>query len=131
MSERFIQSGETVSDRKTGLMWQREASADRVVWKDGFAYIEKLNADKFAGFSDWRYPARDELATLILPEEDRHSGLYIDSTFGDQRNCWASTQAEGHGHEACYADFYYGDMYLVEENYANHFIRAVRDSHVE
>jgi hypothetical protein len=31
-------------------------------------------------------------------------------------------------HRACYADFYYGDVYIVEENYANHFVRAVRSA---
>lgn len=113
-----------VVDEKTGLMWQRGASSERMVWKAGFEYIEKLNAQNFAGFDDWRYPTRQELATLILPEEDRRSGLFIDPEFENQRNCWSSTQAEGH--QACYADFYYGDMYLVEENYANLFVRAVR-----
>ncbi len=115
-----------VLDAKTGLMWQRSASADRLVWKDGFSYIENLNAQKFGGHSDWRYPTRDELATLILSEEDRRSGLYIDPAFEKQRNCWSSTQADKH--QACYADFYYGDMYLVEENYANFHVRAVRSA---
>ncbi len=113
-----------VTDEKTGLMWQKDASEDRMVWKDGFSYIEKLNTENFAGYNDWRYPTKEELATLILSEEDRRSGLYIDSSFGKQRNCWSSTQ--GDHHQACYADFYYGDIYLVEENYANLFVRAVR-----
>lgn len=114
-----------VVDKQTGLMWQQGASADRMVWKAGFNYIDKLNAEKFAGHEDWRYPTREELETLILPEEDRRSGLFIDPAFEHQRNCWSSTQAEDH--QACYADFYYGDMYLVEENYANLFVRAVRN----
>ncbi len=125
MSERFVvEQDKVVVDRNTGLMWQKGASKDRFVWKGGFSYIEKLNAEEFAGHNDWRYPTKEELATLILPEEDRRSGLYIDPSFEGQRNCWSSTQADSH--QACYADFYYGDMYLVEENYANHFIRAVR-----
>lgn len=125
MSARFVvEQDKVVVDLETGLMWQKSASENRFVWKGGFAYIEKLNAEDFAGHNDWRYPSKEELASLILPEEDRHSGLYIDPAFEPQRNCWSSTQAESH--QACYADFYYGDMYLVEENYANHFIRAVR-----
>ncbi|MEM5788185.1 MAG: hypothetical protein AAGU11_12770, partial [Syntrophobacteraceae bacterium] len=67
---------------------------------------------------------KDELASLIEPEEDRKSGLFIDPAFETQRNCWSSTE-EDH-HQVCYADFYYGDMYLVEENYANYFVRGVR-----
>jgi len=126
MKERFMLREEktVVVDEKTGLMWQRSASEKRLVWKEGFSYIEKLNAEKFAGHGDWRYPTKEELATLILPEEDRNSGLYIDPVFETQRNCWSSSQAEGH--EVCYADFYYGDLYMVEGNYANYFVRAVR-----
>ncbi|MDR3556789.1 MAG: DUF1566 domain-containing protein [Syntrophobacteraceae bacterium] len=127
MEQRFILEKESVVlDSQTGLMWQRGASTARAVWKDGLEYIEKLNADSFAGYNNWRYPTEDELASLILPEEDRRSGLYIDPVFENQRNCWSSSRHEGHRHEACYADFYYGDMYLVEENYANLFVRAVR-----
>ena len=125
MEERFVVEKEKVIlDRQTGLMWQRGASIDRVVWKDGFEYIEKLNAESFAGYNDWRYPTKDELATIIVAEENRTTGLYIAPVFEKQRNCWSSTQCENH--QACYADFYYGDMYLVEENYANFFVRAVR-----
>ncbi len=127
MQQRFIlEKDAIVLDKQTGLMWQRGASSARTVWKDGFEYIEKLNAESFAGYNDWRFPTEDELASLILTEEDRKSGLYIDPVFENQRNCWSASTREGHRHEACYADFYYGDMYLVEENYANLFVRAVR-----
>lgn len=125
MSDRFVLRGNLmVLDREKRLIWQREASGERMVWKDGAAYIDLLNRQQFAGFSDWRYPTQEELTTLILPEEDRQSGLYISPLFGTQRNCWSSTEADDH--RACYADFYYGEVYLIEQNYANHFIRAVR-----
>ena len=125
MEDRFVLQGDlVVLDRETGLMWQRGASSDRMVWKSGFEYIEGLNQSCFAGFSDWRYPTKEELGGLVLPQEDRGSGLYIDSLFGGQRNCWTST--EGDHHRAVYVDFYYGDVYVVEGNYANFCIRAVR-----
>lgn len=125
MESRFVLQGDSVVlDRKTGLIWQKNASSDRMVWKGGFEYIDQLNTSKYAGFSDWRFPNKDELETLILPEEDRNTGHFADPLFGHQRNCWTST--EGEHHKACYVDFYYGDVYLIEENYANHFVRAVR-----
>lgn len=125
MEDRFVLKGNViVLDRETGLAWQRGASDDRMVWKDGHEYIRWLNEKKFAGFDDWRYPTKEELGSLILPKEDRSTGLFLSPLFGHQRNCWSSTEA-GH-HRACYADFYYGDLYLIEENYANHFVRAVR-----
>ncbi len=124
-SERFVLEGDlVVRDSETGLLWQLNASGERMVWKEGFGYVEHLNATRFAGFDDWRYPTREEMATLISAEEDRLTGLYIDPLFGTQRNCWTST--EGPHHQACYVDFYYGDVYLVEGNYANYSVRVVR-----
>lgn len=129
MSKRFtLRSDLVVLDRETGLAWQRNGSEDRMVWKDGFGYIEQLNQCRYAGHDDWRYPTREELATLILPEENRENGLFVSSLFGDQRCCWTSTEIDHHRHRACYGDFYYGDIYIVEENYANYFIRAVRNA---
>lgn len=126
MEGRFVGKGDQlVLDRENGLLWQRQASGDRMVWKDGFAYVDSLNQSNFAGFSDWRYPTKEELGALILKEENRQTGLYLDGLFGNQRNCWTSSEA-GH-HKACYVDFYYGDVYIIEDNYANHFIRAVRN----
>ena len=125
MSDRFVLKGElTVEDRETNLMWQRGASVDRMVWKDGFAYVDWLNQNLFGGYGGWRYPTKEEMATLISLEEDRRSGLYLDPLFGNQKCCWTATEM-GH-HRACYVDFYYGDVYVIEENYANHFVRAVR-----
>jgi serine/threonine-protein kinase len=125
MEDRFVLKKEAVVlDRQNGLAWQRTTSEEPMVWKDGFGYIDRLNETKFAGFDDWRYPTSDELATLILQEEDRNSGLYVSPLFASRRNCWASTEASHH--RACYVDFYYGDVYIIEGNYANHYIRAVR-----
>ena len=57
MSERFVVQGESVIvDRDTGLMWQRVPSQDRMVWKEGFGYVETLNKESFGGYRDWRYP---------------------------------------------------------------------------
>ena len=79
MEQRFIlEKDNVVLDKQTGLMWQRSASNDRIVWKGGFDYIDKLNTENFAGYNDWRYPTKDELATIIVAEENRTTGLYID-----------------------------------------------------
>ena len=125
MSDRFIVQGEgTVADQQTGLMWQRGASADRMVWQEGFTYIGQLNQGLYGGYGDWRYPTKEELASLISPVEDRRRGLYLSPLFGNQRCCWTATEMDHH--RACYVDFYYGDLYVIEGNYANHFVRAVR-----
>ena len=47
MKDRFeLQGNLLVLDHETGLIWQRGASKDRMVWGDGHAYIEKLNKDQ-------------------------------------------------------------------------------------
>jgi serine/threonine-protein kinase len=126
MNKRFMLRSELiVLDRETDLAWQRSASFDRMVWKEGFDYVKILNQNQYGGCQDWRYPTQEELATLIVPEENRETGLFISPLFEDQRCCWSST--EGEHHLACYVDFYYGGVYLTEGNYANHFIRAVRN----
>ena len=97
MGERFTFQGEgAVLDNQTGLMWQRGGSEDRMVWKDGFCIYRGTQSERVCGFNDWRYPTKEEMAALILPEEDRHSGLYVNSAFGPQRNCWTSSEAGGH-----------------------------------
>ena len=124
MDDRFETKGDLiVQDHETGLLWQRGASPEPMVWKDGFGYVDRLNQGRYAGQDGWHYPTKEELATLILPEEDRHTGLFMSSLFESHRNCWTSSQAEHH--RACYVDFYYGDVYVIEENYANYFVRAV------
>ena len=125
MSERFfVKKDLVIVDRETNLMWQRRTSPDPLMWEDGAAYVERLNSEQFAGFSDWRYPAKEELATLLEQREDRETGQFIHPLFGKQRCYWTSTRGEHH--QAVYADFYYGDLYWVQEKYANNYIRAVR-----
>ena len=58
-----------VTDRTTGLIWQRSSDsydiyddANKKIWQDALKYCEELT---YAGFSDWRLPNRNELASLI------------------------------------------------------------------
>lgn len=126
MGERFIDNRNgTVTDTKTNFMWQ-QGSSERIVWKDGFEYVEKLNKNKFAGHSDWRYPSKEELVTLFREQEDIKTRLYLEPIFTNTKWCWTSNN-RGH-HMAVYVDFYYREVYRVQENYANYFVRAVRDA---
>jgi len=58
-----------VTDKTTGLIWQRSTDtydiyddANKKIWQDALKYCEELT---YAGFSDWRLPNRNELASLI------------------------------------------------------------------
>jgi hypothetical protein len=63
-----------VLDNNTGLVWEVKSpqkgdvnyTADRYTWEQaGTAYIDKLNKNKYGGFSDWRLPNKDELRSII------------------------------------------------------------------
>lgn len=66
----------TVSDRLTGLMWQREGldiMSNRMLRKE----IERLNKEQYGGYSDWRIPTPAEALSLMEPEKnDRDQHLH-------------------------------------------------------
>ena len=49
---------EIVTDRTTGLMWQKTSTV--TTWKNALSYCENLD---YAGFSDWRLPNTNEWAS--------------------------------------------------------------------
>ena len=81
--------GGTVTDRATGLMWQKSGSSRSKTWSKANLYIDTLNKNQFAGYSDWRLPTIDELASLI--EKKDMGGLHLDPLFDrKQTHCWSS-----------------------------------------
>ena len=52
----------TITDRATGLMWQKADSGKGMNWQDALAYAEGLT---LAGHSDWRLPSVKELQSIV------------------------------------------------------------------
>ncbi len=80
----------TVTDTKTGLMWQK-AEAGIMTWKAALAYSDTL---VLAGFSDWRLPDLKELQSLadsILDNPSIYRTAFPDTT---SNNYWSSTTNE-------------------------------------
>ena len=56
---------ETVTDSTTRRMWQQSGSPFQLQWHKAWDYIERLNAERFAGHCGWRLPTIEELITLL------------------------------------------------------------------
>ena len=62
-SPRFIDNSDgTVTDKLTGLMWERIPSGTKMSWT---AALDYANNYGLAGYTDWRLPNRIELKSLI------------------------------------------------------------------
>lgn len=133
-----------VIDRATGLMWQQQGSQ---ILKDELAagYVEDLNRSRYGGFSDWRVPTLEEVASLIRPT-GTNNGLFIDRAFDPvQKTLWTSDRVT-YNDRFKFLDHWYVDLNLggimanmvygtlkpreaiLGEHYNTgpHFVRAVR-----
>jgi WD40 repeat protein len=72
-----------VVDHATGLMWQKGGSGhDNLLIEQAEEYVGKLNAKKWAGFSDWRLPTLEEAMSLMTTQE---GGIPDEVMLGDER----------------------------------------------
>jgi hypothetical protein len=75
----------TITDNATGLMWQKSGSPDWIYLREDVpAYIEKLNRERFSGYSDWRLPTVDELKSLMTQEKQSNT-RYISPIFDENQ----------------------------------------------
>ena len=95
-----------VLDSATGLMWHPNGSEETLDYYSAQEWIDDLNLRNYAGYSDWRLPTAEEVASII--ESERKNGkLYIDPAFSDVQDViWTGDS------------YYPGRSWLVE------FIRA-------
>ncbi|NOQ46717.1 MAG: DUF1566 domain-containing protein [Desulfobulbaceae bacterium] len=63
------EDGLTVTDRVTGLMWQR-IGTDIMSHRSMRREIDRLNGENHAGYSDWRQPSMAEAMSLLETEKN-------------------------------------------------------------
>ena len=79
----------TITDQATGLMWQKGGSTGTLDNRSAKSYIKKLNRQGFAGYSDWRLPTVEELASLLARK--RTNGVHLDLVFNNNSaSCWSA-----------------------------------------
>jgi serine/threonine-protein kinase len=74
-----------VQDSVTGLTWQRSGTSFPVTWHQAKGYVNRLNAQTFSGYSDWRLPTLPELLTLVRPLKKGRDHC-ISSLFDSEQN---------------------------------------------
>jgi len=115
----------TVFDRATGLTWQRSGSG-WMTFAESKAYLDSLNRQNYGGFRDWRLPTLEEAMSLMEPDRNKDSSLYIVPVF-DERQWWIWTADQYPAAVAAwvvYFDFG-GCDHLGVVIFGNH-VRAVR-----
>ena len=118
-----INAQKVVVDYATGLMWLHGGSRDYMDYSKIQGWIDSLNRGKYAGFSDWRVPTLEEVASLLENKENRYN-LFIDTVFSHlQKYIWSCDTFSNS--KAWLIDFYGGDANPIEKT-VKAFIRPVR-----
>jgi hypothetical protein len=119
-----------VRDNVTGLMWEsRTNQANIGNWSDAKAYADVFGT--WCGFSGWRLPKPQELASLInssIPRSTNSTAVTDQIFFADQQKAtyWSSrdTDAAGNATGVWAVDFEYGFVFSDNET-TNKHVRLV------
>lgn len=81
----FVDNGDnlTVSDRVTGLMWQRSGT-DIMSNRSMRREVARINQERFAGYADWRLPSLAEALSLLEGEKVAHD-QYLHPCFSGEQ----------------------------------------------
>ena len=110
-----------VVDRATGLMWQKGGSGPMTL-ADAEAYTGGLNAERFAGFGNWRLPTLEEAMSLMEPQA--FDGLHVAPMFQrGQSFIWTADRApDGRS----WVLYFHDGALSTERTTFNAWVRAVR-----
>jgi hypothetical protein len=114
----------TVTDRATGLMWQKAHRPAYGRWEDAKAYVRQLNVEGFCGYRDWRLPTIEECCSLFTRERE-NDGLFISPLFTNRMWLWTSDVKDSTQGQVWNANLLYGSVYWIDAVNGQD-IRAVR-----
>ena len=111
---------DTVTDHKTGLIWQRTDDGIVKNWADANEYCADLI---LGGKADWRLPGIDELVTII--DYSRYDPP-IDLVFECRSDYYWSSMTVANGPDAAWDVSFYGGYVDAYGKSDDHYVRCVR-----
>ena len=113
-SERFTNNSDgTITDTHTGLMWAAKDNGSLVNWRAARSYIQNYRG---GGYTDWRMPTLEELASLYDPNLLNNHGYHITDLIDvSAASCWASETVD---YKAARFNFAYGEIYWMRKSFS-------------
>ncbi|MBO4700000.1 DUF1566 domain-containing protein [bacterium] len=111
-----------VTDTKTGLVWQKTYETGKN-WQAALDYCENLT---YAGYSDWRLPNKNELASLVNYEKSYPASDFPDMPSEPSEYFWSSSTRVYSTGDAWGVSFYYGVVYGYDKPSNVGYVRCVR-----
>lgn len=112
----------TVSDQRTGLIWQKIGVSQGMTWEAALKYCQSL---QLSGRDDWRLPNIKELRSI---SDDRKVQPSLDKTFFPEAQSayyWSSTSQGNRPERAWFVDFQSGLVSYADKP-DQHLLLAVR-----
>ena len=114
-----------IADYATNLLWQHSSPSTPVTWHEARTYVQQLNDMRYGGYTDWRLPTLEELASLLEPVKSSHH-VYLDAAFGStQLWCWSSDPVASASGNAWFISFSSGGI-QPHQMQASAFVLVVR-----
>ena len=113
-----VQGNVIVTDTETGLIWQKTYVSGKT-WQQALSYCESLT---YAGYSDWRLPDKNELASLINYEKYNPASDFPDMP---SQYFWSSSTYAGYTYYAWYVNFNDGNVDSSNKT-DSRYVRCVR-----
>jgi predicted negative regulator of RcsB-dependent stress response len=121
--ERFVDNGNgTITDTKTGLMWQKEDDGQKRTLRDSEDYCKNLT---IGGHRDWRLPTIDELSSLSKDWQKIFAGPKDDDPYWSNtvlKNPHSNHESQKYAAKVMFFDGQMNQFFIIYEYYA----RAVR-----
>lgn len=127
---RFVDNGDdTVTDRKTGLMWLKTGrpTFGAMTWQDALTYCNQL---EHGGYTDWHVPSTRNWMTIISRESENPALVRADvfRNVVTYLGYWSRTELESSPGYAWMFNLYYGKGTLLNKS-KTAFAWPVRQAH--